>query len=182
MRDMMSRPEEREPIMAGAAPIFGRMTFGRSGNAANWGGPATIKAVRETCERTRDALNGLLQACRAEALRDLMPLIISFVDNDARTRGREGLMTFDDLILRVRDLLRDDPAARQSLRSRYAVLLIDEFQDTDPLQVEIALAFATDPDRGESSRAGSSSSATPSSRSTASAARTWRSTRGPREP
>jgi ATP-dependent exoDNAse (exonuclease V) beta subunit len=27
-------------------------------------------------------------------------------------------------------------------------LLIDEFQDTDPLQVEIALAFATDPATG----------------------------------
>jgi ATP-dependent helicase/nuclease subunit A len=148
VRDMMSRPEEREPTLAGAASTFGRITFGRSGNAPNWAGAATIKAVRETGERTRDALDGLLQACRAEALRDLMPFIISFVDNDARTRGREGLMTFDDLILRVRDLLRDDREARQSLRSRYAVLLIDEFQDTDPLQVDIARAFATDPDSG----------------------------------
>ena len=148
VHDMISRPEEREPIMAGAAPTFGRMTFGRAGNAANWGGAATTKAVRETGESARDALNGLLQACRAEALRDLMPLIISFVDNDARTRGREGLMTFDDLILRVRNLLRGDPGAAQSLRSRYAVLLIDEFQDTDPLQVDIARAFATDPDSG----------------------------------
>jgi hypothetical protein len=41
-----------------------------------------------------------------EALRDLMPLIVRFVEEDALARGRDGLMTFDDLILRVRDLLK----------------------------------------------------------------------------
>jgi ATP-dependent exoDNAse (exonuclease V) beta subunit len=48
--------------------------------------------------------------------------------------------------LRLRNLLRDSPEARRRLRARYRTLLIDEFQDTDPLQTDIALAFARNPD------------------------------------
>jgi ATP-dependent exoDNAse (exonuclease V) beta subunit len=60
-------------------------------------------------------------------------------------RGREGVLTFDDLIIKLRDLLRDSPFAATALRERYDVLMIDEFQDTDPAQVEIALSFARHP-------------------------------------
>ena len=42
----------------------------------------------------------------------------------------------------MRDVLRAYPSARDELRQRYDTILIDEFQDTDPLQAEIALAFA----------------------------------------
>lgn len=46
-------------------------------------------------------------------------------------------LDFSDLLRRSRDLLRDDPAVRRREASRYAVLLVDEFQDTSPLQAEI---------------------------------------------
>jgi len=61
-------------------------------------------------------------------------------------RAREGSLTFDDLIVRVREVLRDNDGAREAFRERFAALLIDEFQDTDPLQMEIALAFARERD------------------------------------
>ena len=37
----------------------------------------------------------------------------------------------------ARDLLRDHPAVRERLRERYRFLLIDELQDTDPVQMEL---------------------------------------------
>jgi exodeoxyribonuclease V beta subunit len=58
---------------------------------------------------------------------------------DARKR-RAALMTYDDLLTRLRDTLADEasgPAACARLRERYAVALVDEFQDTDPVQWEI---------------------------------------------
>ena len=61
-----------------------------------------------------------------------------------------GRLEFHDLLVRARLLLRHDthgPAVRTALRERYQRLLIDEFQDTDPIQVELAaLLGCGDPD------------------------------------
>ncbi len=57
---------------------------------------------------------------------------------DRRKRAL-GVMTYDDLLTRLRDTLAgpggDSAAAR--LRERYKVVLVDEFQDTDPVQWDI---------------------------------------------
>ncbi|MGN6244104.1 MAG: UvrD-helicase domain-containing protein [Motilibacteraceae bacterium] len=58
---------------------------------------------------------------------------------DKRKRALR-LMGYDDLLLRVRDALVDPvagPTAQQRLRDRYAVVLVDEFQDTDPVQWDV---------------------------------------------
>ena len=46
-------------------------------------------------------------------------------------------MTYDDLLTRLRDALARSEVACKRLRDRYKVVLIDEFQDTDPVQWEI---------------------------------------------
>jgi ATP-dependent helicase/nuclease subunit A len=50
----------------------------------------------------------------------------------------EGAADFDALIVWTRDLLRDQPAVRRALQRRLRLLVVDEFQDTDPAQREIA--------------------------------------------
>src|SRR5206468_9774918 len=52
------------------------------------------------------------------------------------------------LLLRARDLVRTNPEVRGELQRRFTHLFVDEFQDTDPLQVEILLLLAAD-DPGE---------------------------------
>ena len=59
----------------------------------------------------------------------------------AQLRDR-GEMDFDRMITWTRDLIRDDGAVRESLRRRIRVLIIDEFQDVDPVQREIAYLLA----------------------------------------
>ena len=46
-------------------------------------------------------------------------------------------LDFDDLLYFARDLLRDHPEVRKALAERYCFILVDEFQDTDPIQCEI---------------------------------------------
>ena len=100
-------------------------------------------------------------------------------------RRRDGVLDFDDLLLRARDLLRSSRAAREHFHAKYRTLVVDEFQDTDPVQAEIVIRLAAPPSRQEErldgcscpSPGGSSSSATRSSRSTASGGPTSRPTR-----
>ncbi len=62
------------------------------------------------------------------------------VRNELEQRKRRlAIMTYDDLLTRLKDTL-DGPsgeAARERLRSRFDVVLVDEFQDTDPIQWQI---------------------------------------------
>ncbi|MBZ5735769.1 UvrD-helicase domain-containing protein [Nocardioides sp. TRM66260-LWL] len=55
-----------------------------------------------------------------------------------RRKRRQGLLAYDDLLARVAQALEDPHAdARARLRERWRVVLVDEFQDTDPTQWDV---------------------------------------------
>jgi exodeoxyribonuclease V beta subunit len=57
-----------------------------------------------------------------------------------RRKRAANLFTYDDMLTRLRDVLADPdhgPAAADRLRRRYRIVMVDEFQDTDPIQWEI---------------------------------------------
>lgn len=63
-----------------------------------------------------------------------------------RLRADRGGLSFQDLLCKAARLLAGQPDVRRSFRARYTHLLIDEFQDTDPVQAEMLLLLtATDP-------------------------------------
>ncbi len=59
-------------------------------------------------------------------------------------KQREGALDYLDLLLRARDLVRDNDAMRVHFQRRFTRLFVDEFQDTDPLQAELLLLLAAD--------------------------------------
>jgi len=79
--------------------------------------------------------------------RELMSLLAPFASDCRDAFAREGLVTFDGLLVRARNLLRDRPRIRNELKSRFRAVLVDEFQDTDPLQYEILLWLCEEPQR-----------------------------------
>src|SRR5207245_4507270 len=52
-------------------------------------------------------------------------------------KSEAALVDFDDLLLRARDLLRDHAEVRRRLGAGISLLMVDEFQDTDPIQDDI---------------------------------------------
>jgi ATP-dependent exoDNAse (exonuclease V) beta subunit len=75
-----------------------------------------------------------------------------FTLDAAAERRRAGQLEFHDLLVLARQMLRGPhgPVVRAALHGRYRHLLIDEFQDTDPIQIELAVLIAgLDPTSGD---------------------------------
>lgn len=69
-------------------------------------------------------------------------LLLPFADDFREKYSRRGFIGYDGLLTAARALIRDNAAVRRELKGRFDVLLIDEFQDTDPLQGELLLFLA----------------------------------------
>ena len=95
----------------------------------------------------------LQQAAASRVLADLLPLVQPVMERFRNFKRSAGLLDFDDLIFAARDLLRDHDAVRRALGQRFTHVLVDEFQDTDPLQTEIFWRLCGGPpdegDRGD---------------------------------
>lgn len=103
---------------------------------------ATVKAMRDEVHAELVAAVANAEADLAAALhRDLMPLVESF----EATKRAAGALDFLDLMLRVKALLENHPKVRGELGERFTHILVDEFQDTDPLQAAILLMLTSEP-------------------------------------
>jgi ATP-dependent exoDNAse (exonuclease V) beta subunit len=122
-----------------------KLSCGTRGQKGCWG---NVNAARAACAEAEALRLDAIDQPRRDALAVLLGRLITFARESADLRRREGRLEFHDLLVLARDLLRDHPDARQAVAARYQCLLLDEFQDTDPLQIEIAaLLTADDADR-----------------------------------
>lgn len=95
----------------------------------------------DACTAYRDALAAYAGAWRdrraIEVARVFDALLGAFADAYAAAKRARAAVDFDDLELRCRDLLRDQPAIRARYAERFERIMVDEFQDSSPLQVEV---------------------------------------------
>ncbi|MER8395417.1 UvrD-helicase domain-containing protein [Mesorhizobium sp. M1340] len=90
----------------------------------------------------------LEQAVAGRVLADLVRLVLPVIDRFRAYKRSAALLDFDDLLFAARDLLRDHDEVRWALAGRFAHVLVDEFQDTDPLQTEIFWRLCGEPPVG----------------------------------
>ncbi len=83
----------------------------------------------------------------AKAVELVQPFCETFRD----LYSRKGHIGFDGLLIKARALVRDRPDIRRELKARFDAVLVDEFQDTDPVQGEIIL-FLTEELSGSAAR------------------------------
>jgi ATP-dependent helicase/nuclease subunit A len=128
---------------------------GSSGSQANWdGGKDTVDEVRLFLRNVADFSAELALRPARILSRDVVSWIrASFLPEWEARKRAEGLLDFDDLLIFARDLLMNSRSARRDFQSRFAVLLVDEFQDTDTIQWDLVLLLTsadlgiTDPNR-----------------------------------
>ena len=100
-------------------------------------------AVAEAAAVLRAALEPVvaLRPLRLERARRVLHGLLVSAREKLRERGAIG---YASLLREARDLLRDQPAVRARVRSEFDQLLVDEFQDTDPVQCDIVRLLALD--------------------------------------
>ncbi len=85
-----------------------------------------------------------VQALRATRYGAVLKVVLPALDTYDRMRKGAGTLNFQDLLLTAAKLVRANPSIRRYFRRRFTHLLIDEFQDTDPIQAEVMLLLTAD--------------------------------------
>lgn len=120
-----------------------RLTAGNRGRRSAWSGRKDdVHALLRQAEAARA---GVLDGCGGSALRVLVAALADRAVAEARRRQAEGRLQYHDLLTLACEVVRSRPAVRSALHHRYRYLLVDEFQDTDPLQAELVAMIAADP-------------------------------------
>lgn len=106
------------------------------GDGPAQGGLTALRALAGAMDRFRRASEGL----RDEAAKrdfEAERKVIEAVQREARDyKRRRGILGFDDMIENLCEAV-EGPDLVRVLRQRYRVCIVDEFQDTDPLQWRI---------------------------------------------
>lgn len=107
---------------------------------------AAAKALGEEFERLKAGeIEPLLHQWRAHRYPGVVRLLQRAAASFAEHRVKEGALGFEDLLLHAARLLRENADARRALGERFRHVLVDEFQDTDPVQAEVLFLLASDP-------------------------------------
>jgi len=118
---------------------------GNSGNQSNWCNGVEIGDVRTRLKAVAAHLSTERERFVDEVLDRLIEVIGRSTIRAATRRRQQGVLSFHDLLVLARKVLTDSthgPTVRANLSRRYERLLLDEFQDTDPLQIELAALIA----------------------------------------
>lgn len=111
-----------------------------------WNSPDEAKQYRDEFNSfAGEIVKPLAQAWREYCHFIVMEFMLPAVKYYEQIRFKKSKLNFQDILLKTRNLLRDNPEVRSYFHRKYPCLLVDEFQDTDPVQAEI-LFFLTGQD------------------------------------
>ncbi|MDX6503007.1 MAG: hypothetical protein QOE29_132, partial [Gaiellaceae bacterium] len=132
--------------LEGCSKLLGALPEGALGDAAEFEG-TRVKRGNATAMRDGvfdsldEALSAWVEVCAGKkAYADyvlMAKLLQRYGRRYAGLKDSQAALDFDDLELRARDLLRDQPALREAVRERFEHVMVDEYQDTNPLQNEL---------------------------------------------
>ncbi|MEX0750980.1 MAG: UvrD-helicase domain-containing protein [Dehalococcoidia bacterium] len=116
----------------------------KSGAQPKWRTKSDLASVKACFGVVSKLLEGAKSDMREAAVADLLEWLQGFVFFYDERRRKAGKADFDDLLVWARDLVRDNAEVRAYFQQKYRCVLVDEFQDTDPLQVELIVLLCAE--------------------------------------
>ena len=121
-----------------------RVTY-HLGSQGNWSPKSACADAKAELKAVKEAHAAWCVDSKADLAWELRDALRGFLAAYDEARREHGVADFTDLLLRTRDVLLHSLPVRRYFQRRFDFLLIDEFQDTDPLQAQIAFLLAEDP-------------------------------------
>lgn len=147
-REEGGEPRDYDALEASLRTLGRQRLWGWKGSG-QWFNKAEGILRQEVLDQRANAkehLDKALDGADAELAAALCRELRGIVDAYEETKQKTGKLDFLDLLVLTRDLLATNAGVRAELQKRFGRLLIDEFQDTDPLQADILfLLAANDP-------------------------------------
>lgn len=138
-----------EPGEAAEFSIAQRFTDLRAPLSRSFGDRA-VQQLRQSALRHLDEVGAALcdrvTAVESERIRELL---IQMNERVVQEKNARGVLGFGDLMIRMRDLLRSQPIVRARVKTRFDRILVDEYQDTSPVQEDLVALLAEDVTRVE---------------------------------
>ncbi len=103
-----------------------------------------VDEVRRQVAEAQESVAADVARWRHEVIGELVERVAGFVRGRVEDRQQRGELAFHDLLVLARQLLRRNALVREDLHQRYSRILLDEFQDTDPIQIELAVLIGAD--------------------------------------
>jgi len=146
-------PDEAERAAIAALAGLPSLAKGtRLGRVSTWPSRELLDHVRAQVRAAEQLRRSTLSAYAQALGQELASLVAAWAAEEETLRWRSGRLMFADLLVGARRLLRSCPSARAELRRRWQRILIDEFQDTDPIQLELACLLASSLEPAELAR------------------------------
>ena len=106
---------------------------------AHFDGEAAFHEMKDVVKNLKLLLEDFNTAADHNLLVELVTWLRGFIDHFQKIKHERAILDFDDLLVKARDLLRNRTEVRNDLQRRFKFVLVDEFQDTDPVQTELVL-------------------------------------------
>ncbi len=104
-------------------------------------GPGDVKSILSYCTNTlqdpRDFLSQGTELVKDELLEEFINFVSDAQKRYTAAKRRQNAMDFDDLLVNWEKALRTIPAFKQMMHEEFQFLMVDESQDTNPLQWKI---------------------------------------------
>jgi ATP-dependent helicase/nuclease subunit A len=134
----------------GQLGVFVELARLHGSRVSGWPSEEDYEFAKKAMERLRKGAEKIRELLRidvhsallcAEAGLSLLRLARRAKSACETAKQEAAQLEFDDLLVKTRDLLRDQPKVAARLSNGIRLLMVDEFQDTDPVQVEIVRAL-----------------------------------------
>jgi ATP-dependent helicase/nuclease subunit A len=141
----LARAERLDP--ASREQLFRALgVVAHKGRQESWKTKEDCKATKAELKAVKEAQAAYLAASNAHLAWALRDRLRGFLAAYEKAKADAAVVDFQDLLLRARDVLQSSIPVRRYFQRRFDYVLVDEFQDTDPLQAEIAFFLAEDPE------------------------------------
>ncbi|MCF8031562.1 MAG: UvrD-helicase domain-containing protein [Desulfarculaceae bacterium] len=137
LRDKLNAAPGYLETLQGLAALVGGSAWGK------------VNDLRQAMAATIQGLIALTAIPDAARLAEALLALAAQLNQRLEEEGtRRSVLGFDDLLLKARDLLRGHPGVLAQVRQRWPALLVDEYQDVNPVQgelVELLAGLGEDP-------------------------------------